>query len=342
MGVYLMYNHYSTKPKQRQYLREKILSNNQWAEIYDGVSSPLIKRVTYYKYANRRIVAALSDIGEPTKAAAIHDCGTFVRVGKRNGHETITQANFCRQRLCQVCAWRRSAKFTAQMIPVCRNLSAQGYTPIFITLTIKNPDSTGVRSAMDELLTGWDRLLKMRLYKRSIAGFVRGIEVTYNTINGTYHPHIHAILFMNRGYYGGKNYISHDRLMADWAAAARLDYMPSVRIQAVKQHKTADTATTSAVVETLKYCYKVDYNTVSSETIATLLYSLKGRRLISFGGVVAAERRALQMGDIDDDLNGDTPLGDDYDVLYIFSPAGWRIIDSDGIYYPGSAEDRRE
>ena len=335
MGVSSMYNHYNTKSGKRQYIKQKMLDNEQWGAIYDGVPSPLIKRVTFYKFMNRRIVSALSAIGEPAKAGAINDCGTFVQVGRRNGHEIIKNANFCRQRLCQVCAWRRSAKFTAQMIPVCRNLAARGYIPIFITLTIRNPVAQDVHARMDVLMSGWDRLMKMRKYRRAVAGFVRGVEITYNTINNTYHPHIHALLFMNNGYYSS-NYISHDDLMADWQSAARLDYAPSVHIQAVRPRHGDDDTTTAAVLETLKYCYKIDYNTISSDTIATILYSLQGRRLISFGGVVADERRALQMGDIDDNLAGDEPIGDDYNVLYIFSPAGWRIIDNDGFIEPNT------
>lgn len=324
-----MYNHYTTQRPKCQAL----ILNEEWQKISDSAPTPLVKKVTYYKYANRRIIAALNQIGEPNKAAALYGCGTYIRTGKRNGHEVITESNFCRQRLCQVCAWRRSAKFTAQMIPVIRNLQAKGYKALFLTLTVANPTADNVSNALDVLLKGWDRLLKLRKYKRIIKGFVRALEVTYNATENTYHPHIHALWFVHQSYgESGKDYISFEELREDWKNAARLDYNPLVRIQAVKPKKkhikSTDQTNTAAVVETLKYCYKVDQKHISAETIATLLYSLNGRRLISFGGVVAEERKALQQGDIDDNLNEQTTeVDNEYDVLYIFSPSGWRIIE---------------
>lgn len=320
-------HHYTTAGPSCQALK----MNEQWQAISDSVYSPLIKRVTYYKYANRRIIASLKAIGEPTKAGAIYGCGTFIRTGQRNGHEVIAEANFCRQRLCQVCAWRRAAKFTAQMFPVIRNLEAKGYKAIFVTLTVQNPPADGVSAALDVLLKGWDRLIhNNRWYRQYVKGFVRSLEVTYNASSDTYHPHIHALLFMPAQYatatYGP--YKNQKELQADWARAAKLDYNPIVDIRAVHCQKTKNNTTKAAVVETLKYCYKVDQKAISDKTIAVLLHSLSNRRLVSFGGVVAEERRALQLGDIDDNLTTDNIIGDEeYDVIYLFSPSGWKVIE---------------
>lgn len=303
----------------------------EWQAISDSVYSPLVKRVTYYKYANRRIIAALNAIGEPAKAGAIYGCGTYIRTGQRNGHEVISEANFCRQRLCQVCAWRRSAKFTAQMFPVIRNLEAKGYKAIFLTLTVQNPPAEGVHHALDVLLQGWDRLIhNNRWYRQYVKGFVRSLEVTYNAAADTYHPHIHALLFLPADYATPAGpYKPQAELVADWARAAKLDYTPVVDVRAVRRQKAKSSTTKAAVIETLKYCYKVDQRAISDKTIAVLLYSLAGRRLVSFGGVVAEERRALQMGDIEDNLNDveQTEEGSEYDVVYLFSPSGWRIIE---------------
>ena len=321
------YKNYSTKRTSCQALK----LSDEWQAISDSVASPLIKKVTYYKYANRKIIAALQAIGEPAKAGAVYGCGTFIRTGKRNGHEVITEANFCRQRLCQVCAWRRAAKFTAQMFPVMRNLEASGYKAIFVTLTIKNQPAAGVSYALDTLLKGWDRLIhNNRWYRTNVKGFVRSLEVTYNITTDTYHPHIHALLFMPQDYaQRGGNYKTQKEIQADWTAATKLDYNPIVDVRAVKKQKTKSNTTKAAVVETLKYCYKVDQRSISDKTIATLLYALAGRRLVSFGGVVAEERRALQMGELDDNLNDDLEPGGAYDVLYLFSPSGWKIIENE-------------
>lgn len=305
--------------------------SDRWQAISDGVASPVVKKVTYYKYQNQRIIKALKELGQRDKAASIFGCGTFIKTANKSGIERITEANFCRQRLCQVCAWRRAAKFTTQMIPVMRLLAGRGYRFVFITLTIKNPEAPGVSKAITKLLSGWNKLNKRRQYARVIKGACRSVEVTYNQKSNTYHPHIHALLAVP-GDYGKhhKDYITHNQLMADWREVLGVEYDPYVDIRLVRPERSKRATTAGAALETIKYAYKVEYKHISTETISVLLNSLHGRRLISFSGVIEEARRELQQGEIDDNLTDDTAVSSEYEsTLYLFTPAGWHIIESE-------------
>ena len=335
--------------------REKITEMPQeWKQIEESAPSPLIKKVTYHKWRNIKVSAALRSIGEKERANAINECATFVKVARRNGHDIFSYANFCRQRLCSVCGWRRSAKFVTQMIPVINLLAGRGFSFVFLTLTVPNCKDNEVNNTITEILDAWRRLYRKRKYQRLWHGFCRSIEVTYSAKSDTYHPHIHVLLAVGTNYYksvlmaekdrkydykGNKLMTDFDLSLSDeWRTALKneeynnLSYPLQVIIEpANREHnKTIKSVTTSAAVETLKYALKIRQKDIANKTIATLLYSLSSRRLISFGGVIEEMRQRLNQSDIEDELNEDFEENQECrekEVLYIFNPSGWKILE---------------
>lgn len=325
----------------------------EWKAISESVISNLVKRVTYYKYRNVRVCSALRAIGERDRANTINECGTFLKIHTVNGIEKFAYANFCRQRLCAVCGWRRSSKFVAQMLPVLRRLEAQGFRFVFATLTIPNVEANKVSESLTKILNGWDRLSRRKAYKNNWKGFCRSIEVTYNAKRNTYHPHIHILIATNGKYYNAVRSSDSARkspkqmskmeltLSEDWKNALHdeeyeeLNYPLQVSLlpanRAPKRNNQAISA--AAAVETLKYAVKLGTNEITNETISTFFYALSGRRLISFGGVIAATRAELGQKDVDEnveDLTDEIPEDADKEateILYIFNPNGWKIYE---------------
>ena len=79
------------------------------------------------------------------------------------------------------------------------------------------------------------------------------------------------------------------------------------------------------------YSLKTKDFAVSADVTKTLMMALKGRRLISFFGVVAAARRDLNYQDLfNDNLNDEIEAGAACarSILYLFSPAGWKIVNN--------------
>lgn len=322
-----MYNNSITKGAKSQ-----VEMPAEWRTISEGVSSGIIKKVTYYKWINNKIVAALDWLGEEKKARAAEACGSWVEIAQKEGRERIVRANFCRERVCQICAWRRSMKFIAQMLPTLKEVEKK-HKFIFVTLTIKNVKGEHAPEAITTLLDAWNKLYKRRAYARAWRGFIRSVEITYNVEDKEFHPHIHALVAVKKTYGMKKDpeYISFEQLLQDWKEAAGLDYRPDVYISVVRSYEVdknaarPNEATNRAAIETMKYAFKVKYDTIGPETVRVFLDALKNRRLISFGGVIAkkrAEIKELQEERFRAECENNAELAT---VLYKFSPSGWSI-----------------
>lgn len=251
----------------------------------------LLKKIAEKKGYNEPIIEVLQGMREYSRAAYIKECGTFVELSKNETDVRITNANFCRQRLCNVCAWRRQAKYYSQMLDVDQVLYAQGYTIgdfYFMTLTVKNCYSSELNKTLNGMLKGWDRFLHYKYIKSQIMGYVRAIEVTYNENTNQYHPHIHIVLCAKKS-----AKFKADRIAELWKKALKLDYTPVIDIRP---------CTSGTQKEVLKYSLKYKFSQINNETVSTYLYSLHGRRLISFGGVYAEIRKALKQCDFENDL----------------------------------------
>ena len=104
-----MYNYNSTKPEESQ------------------EATSILKKAAIKRMYNQTVINWLYDIGEPQKAANIAACATYIGITNINGYAQIVKSNFCRERLCQICAWRRQSKFVAQMFPIIEKLSTEVY-----------------------------------------------------------------------------------------------------------------------------------------------------------------------------------------------------------------------
>lgn len=73
-----------------------------------------------------------------------------------------------------------------------------------------------LKDELDKVLYGFKKLMLKSEIKKAIKGWFRGLEITHNTDKksqsyDTYHPHIHMILAVRKGYFTGKEYIKHER-----------------------------------------------------------------------------------------------------------------------------------
>lgn len=236
------------------------------------------------------------------RAEALEHCSSFLVFSLfDDGTKKLTKANFCRIRLCPMCAWRRTLKVFANMTKIMSHII--GYRFILLTLTVKNCSGLDLSSVLDSLFSGWNLFAKFKAFKKSIKGFYRGLEVTYNKLSDTYHPHFHCLLAVTPDYFIGSDYISQSEFCYMWRRAMKLDYNPSVDVRLVKGN------TSKAVCEIAKYTVKdTDFikqgnQAVSAKVVGNLDYALSGRRLVSFGGLFKKIHKELNLQDeIDGDL----------------------------------------
>lgn len=256
-------------------------------------------------------------LGLHTKANRIEQCGSYLKFyhdidsfGVIDNVGKLHYANFCRERLCPMCAWRKSLKAFAQVSQVM-DIMPKDKRFIFLTLTIPNCTPNTLQETVSALFKSWDRLCHNKRFKGQIKGFIRVLEVTYNKKSKTFHPHFHCILCVDRDYFAGRNYISQKEYLDMWRKACNDYSITQVDIRVIRDLSNSsaisdDTvALKKAIAETTKYTTKdTDFLGLSSDNetdmvVSVLSVALKGRRLLHFGGLFKQLAAELKLEDIE-------------------------------------------
>ena len=272
---------------------------------YNSVAAKLQDEVNTKFIPKKKDALLLADVydrlGLDGRMARVAECGSFLEFHVTSDAKMLHAANFCKDRLCPMCNWRRSLKIFGQVSHVMDELERQQYRFLFLTLTIRNCASEDLPATVQVLYDGWRQLYhKHKIFRRSIEGTFRSLEVTRNPKDGTYHPHLHVILAVRPDYFRC-GYIPQSEWSAMWRSCCKLDYQPVVDIRTIKPN---DKGLSGAVAEVAKYAVKSsDFLRGSPDDMARtawdFLTALSGRRLCSFTGVFAKIRKQLALDDIE-------------------------------------------
>lgn len=266
-------------------------------------------RDTKYPWKERKMqtckLARLYELGGwPDYAERAAACSTNLKYwAMENGDMQLQWANFCHLRLCPICITRRAKKAAYQLSQVLDKVQVDhdGTMYLFLTLTVRNCPGDQLGDTLGQLTEAWHRLMMHRQIKRSVKGWYRAIEITRNKDDGTYHPHIHAILAVEPGYFARKSglYITQKEWVERWQMALGVSYKPSVRIQVTKAKGNYSGGRASAV-EAAKYAVKdsdyIDTKLPEIEAVnivGTYTKALYKRRLVAFGGWLKEAAKAL-------------------------------------------------
>lgn len=251
----------------------------------------------------------------------------------------LYHANFCRDRLCPMCSWRRSYKIFGQMSQIM-NYLGNNYRFIFVTLTVPNCIPEELDFLIDDMLKAWHRLVNRKAFKQAVKGFFRALEVTRNKKNGTYHPHFHVILAVSPHYFKDETYIKRDDWLHMWQQSMKDDSITQVDVRVMRNKKTGDTscqALSTAVAEAAKYAVKSsDYIFKGNEKLMdsivfTLSSSLSHRRLTALGGVFKEAQEKLGFDDCEDGdlIHLDNKLREDIATMiirYEWSAGAYKLV----------------
>lgn len=289
----------STFAVEMQELEQKFTPKRQDAEKL----SASYRRLQYYRKADR--VLSCGTVLE--FAHAISSDGTVAEKGK------LHNANFCRDRLCPMCSWRRSYKIFAQVSNLMRHCD-DNYAFLFLTLTATNVDGSELSKSLDKFFSAWSELIRNKRFKKAIKGYFRAFEVTrnnkhYSPFYGTYHPHFHCVLVVNKSYFTSRDYIPQAEWLQMWRDCMDDQTITQVDIRRAKGKNGSieAEALSAAVAEIAKYAVKSsDYLTpddsLTDEIVSILGNALSNRRLCTFdrSGVFGKIRRKLALDDPED------------------------------------------
>jgi plasmid rolling circle replication initiator protein Rep len=243
-------------------------------------------------------------LGLESRSERVKNCGSYLEFTVYDDKARLSQAFFCKDRFCSMCAWRRSLKIFGQVSRIMDWID-QHYNLqyLFLTLTVANCSSDDLAKTVQHLTDSYKYLYnKNRIFKNTVKGSFRTLEVTRNNKTGLWHPHLHIILAVPQSY--GKNvgfYLTNSDWQLLWKKAAKLDYMPIVDIRKIR------TTSKGAVAEVSKYSVKAsDYLSGSFKSqmykISVLIQALTNKRMIGYTGVFKEAFKALKL---DDAVTGD-------------------------------------
>lgn len=171
---------------------------------------------------------------------------------------------------------------------------------LFLTLTVPNCPVNELRSTLQGMNAGWQRLIKRKEFK-PVLGFIRTTEVTHEKTREDYaHPHFHALLLVPSNWFT-KNYVKQARWLELWQSCMRDDSIMQVDIRAVKSLDKNDpkTGLQRAAAETLKYSVKPDDMINNPDWFLTMTEQVHKLRFMATGGVLKDVLRADEESDQD-------------------------------------------
>jgi len=274
------------------------------------------------KYNSFVVFELYQHFAKKSKLHKLADCGTYLgfdlykHITREEYQKRLAQANFCRDRFCEMCNWRRARRYAIEnhkLLKYIQNQEKVRY--IFATFTIKNPRVEELRDTVKLFNRAWQRMSQTKRWRNSILGYIKAIEIPFQKTDKDYiNLHAHCLLIVPSVYFKGDLYIKQSEFQEMWKNSLRVDYSPSVDIRIIKPNKERgeDDEIASVVVETTKYPLKsVDLTGISWQKFRILVEQTHHMRFLSFGGI-AKDCRKLLFGTEEFD---DSDLIGDYDEL---------------------------
>ena len=253
---------------------------------------------------------------------SILHCGEYLEfLEDAQGNRKLAKSFFCRSKFCCTCNWRKSLKLGYQISKVIDKVQEdnKGCRWLFLTLTVHNCEGNKLGGIIKQMNNAFSLITsKTRTYhkadklKKNLLGYQRNLEITVNKDDFTIHPHLHILLCVKSTYFKSKdNYMTQEEFTNLWADAMNLDYTPMVDIRKTYGGK-------KGIAEVAKYPMKMtdllQIKDKSKEDAAlifiALANALRGKRLISWGGVMKKARAELKLESIESDNADLTNVGD--------------------------------
>lgn len=226
---------------------------------------------------------------------------------KQCGVEYHNGTSYCNQRLCPVCARRKSIKYMAILMPIFENLVKRNYV-CMLNFTI--PDSPNLKENIENLEKSWRYMVNGCRFTRFgfnklIAGGIRKMEVKKGANSKEWHSHYHCLIVKT------KFCKDFEILKAYWKNATKYVFGKegSIDIRTIKL-KNSSTITQVqsneslliAIAETVKYITKFDFENYTNKDLIDLVNATYKKRFINGFGILSKYQKDFAKAD---ELNED-------------------------------------
>lgn len=215
-------------------------------------------------------------------------------------NKKLYKRSFCKNRFCPMCSWRMSCKDSLKISILMEHLKKEEDKEfIYLTLTAPNVEGDKLEEEIRKYNKSFDRLMKRDEVKNIVKGYIRKLEVTYNSDMSsksydTYHPHFHVVIAVNKTYFKKSDlYINQQRWLELWQEATGDNYITQVDVRKIKANNLKE------VYELAKYSAKDSDYLISRNVFEIFYKALKGKRLLVYGGLFKDASIMYENGELD-------------------------------------------
>lgn len=270
---------------------------------------------------------AVRDTSLVIKSERVDNCASYLKFASEISPEGVVsedrklyQSNFCRDRLCPMCEWRRTRQITSEVFQILEYM--KDYKFAYLTLTVRSVDSDHLTETVDRLYKSFYKFKRLKVIQYNVKGFLSRLEITYNNKKkspsyNTFHPHFHCLIALDKNYgKKGYSYINHQEWLDMWRSAYGDESITQVDIRMIDSSKSAEVLLSDgsvkvidpvkkAVIEVVKYTLKSGEYLIPGDEkktdflVSTFSKALKGRRLFDFSGVFRQKFKELALEDME-------------------------------------------
>lgn len=247
--------------------------------------------------ATAKAMATLDDDKHSRRAERMRHCAAQLEFTREEGELRLRTGNRCKVRHCAVCQASKSREDYAVLMYRVREHAKlfPRALPIMLTLTVPRVPPDRLRGEISALLKAFRSLTRKTIVTRSVLGWHRSLEVTFNN-ERTAHPHLHVLLFVRDGYFANDSplYLTQRDWTALWADVTGVP-RPIVHVKRIGRDVAGELVLDNdGLYELTKYVvkpfgwYALDDGrwSVDADLLAHLHEAVHGRRLRDVGGTL--------------------------------------------------------
>ena len=239
------------------------------------------------KKQDREFVASIFDPRkEESRLERFRSCSSFLvfdHCRHTDHYNKLRQANFCKDRLCIVCQWRKSLRLFSSVYKASEwmlNQSKKEPKFCLLTLTVKNCEIADTGPTLKRMTKAFQRLHRRKFWKDRVQGYFRSLEITFNEKSNTVHPHFHILLHVADDYFHGGKYTKQSEWLEEWRSAYKDFNITQVDIRRIKQEAPGELL--KSLCEVVKYSVKPSVFKIKNLSVRERFFKTVENRFTAF------------------------------------------------------------
>ena len=184
----------------------------------------------------------------------------------------------CNSRYCPVCSDKLKKREREKIRKKLQEIKEKNY--LLMTLNGNNVTEDKLKHEIEDNNRAFISLMRLDLFKRTVTGYIKAVEITYINEKSTYLPHLHVILVVKGGY---RKYMKlntdKEKIKKQWNKHKKSHDL-FMDIQSVRD--------IDKVISYLTVSQKKRYTEIGQEELKGIIRAIRNKkRLYSYGGILS-------------------------------------------------------